>query len=71
MSMPRGCLKLVWGCVERGGKEVWAHIGYAWEAEDGAVHAQLRAFPMSGRIAIKAGSEEAVEAALATAEGAR
>ena len=44
MSMPRGCLKLVWGCVERGGKEAWAHIGYAWDAEDGAVHARLRAF---------------------------
>jgi len=71
MSMPRGCFKLVWGSVERQEAKSWAHIGYAWDAEDGAVHAQLRAFPMSGRICIKEGCEEAVEVALAAVEGQR
>jgi hypothetical protein len=68
MSMQRPRYKLVWGSVERRGEKSWAMGGYAWDGKDGALYAQLSAFPMSGRICVKDGYDEAVEAALAAEE---
>ncbi len=68
MSMPREKLKVVWGAVERRGKRTWTPVGHAWVTREGEVVAQLGAFPMSGRIAIREGDDEAMEAALAVEE---
>ncbi len=68
MSMSRTRFKLVWGAIERHGKTFWTRIGLSWEAKDGTQFAQLNAFPLSGRIAIKDGYDEAAEAALTVEE---
>jgi len=64
MSMSKAKFKLVWGATERRGKSVWTRMGYAWEAQDGALFARLSAFPLSGTLCIKDGYDEALEAAL-------
>ncbi len=61
MSMPRAKVKLVWGSVERRGKRSWTQIGYAWDAGEGGIMAQLSAFPMNGQICIRDGIDEVVE----------
>ena len=71
MSMSRSKFKLVWGAIERRGKTFWSRIGLAWEAKDGAIFARLNAFPLSGRICIKDGHDEAAEAALSVEEVAQ
>jgi hypothetical protein len=68
MSMPRAKQRVVWGAVERKGKVSWTPVGYAWEAADGRVDAQLSAFPMSGRISIRGTDDDVAEAAIVVEE---
>ncbi len=68
MSMPRARFKVVWGSVEYRGTKNWTKVGYAWEGKDGAIHAEVGAFPLNGRICIKDGYDEALESALAMEE---
>ena len=69
--MSKSRFKVVWGAMERRGKTFWTRIGLAWEAQDGALFAHLDAFPMSGRICIKKGYDEAADAALTVEEALR
>jgi hypothetical protein len=70
MSVDNSKFKVVWGALEREGKTFWTRIGLGWEAKSGEVYAQLSAYPLSGRICIKDGPEEALALAASVGEEA-